>query len=226
MRLVVCTPSTGSVKLHRERMMMHLAAELERRAFEFDPFHDMWDNTMPGAIFHARNCLLFRIAEELDDEDWAWWLDSDIGHDPRMTFDAMGRPEQVIARAYPLNIDGEDGVHYAGWPLKGPNGSLVLSEDRLLIGANGFGFGSVLMRPAVARKLLEAYGTRGMGRDRSIPAFDFGQDQHGHTMPEDTAACSRMREQGISLWIAPHGQVRNKNAVGCFADVLFPKRPS
>jgi hypothetical protein len=229
MRLVVCTPSLGKVALHRERAMMRLAVECDRRGLDFDPGKDVWDNTMAGALFHARNCLLYRIADELEEEDFAFWLDSDVSLEPVEIFELFKRDEYIVAKGYPLKPSFDLGIAYSAFPLRTRTGALVFSEDRRLIEATGCGFGAVMMRPWAARALRDLLGVRGMGghSDKSIPAFDFIDNKRGDTCPEDVGFAIRWREQLSEkleetqrIWISPHGRVRNGEHAGVFAESI------
>lgn len=228
-RLVVLTPSLGKVSIFREGAVALLTQELERRGFDFRPLDDIWHNTMPGALFHARNCLLYRVAEELEDDDWAWWWDGDVSCHPRLIFDLMWRDEPVIAKGYPLKPADDGTIGWSAFPLrvKRDDGKyhVIPSEDRRLIEARAFGFGAVMMRPAVARHMRDLCGVRGMGgkSQRSIPAFDFLDDVTGNTCPEDTSFAIRYREQLSEklgapqrMWIAPDGEMQNGSVFGEF----------
>ena len=218
MRLVVATACLGKVETHRERSMANLALALVERGVDFQPDEDLWENTMPGALFHARNRLLWRAADELDDDDRIWWNDGDVSLKPALVLALLAKSEAIIAKGYPLKAspDPDMPTGWSAYPLPDARGHLLWNEERSLLSAHAFVFGAVMMRASLAKRMLEKYGTRGKGDDRSIPLFDFLDDARGNTCPEDVSACYRMREAGEHLWIAPWGKVRNGSAAGEF----------
>lgn len=185
----------------------------------------VFDDTTSGQLSHSRNLLLYRIASELEDADWALWMDSDVAFDPILAIDLLHRGEAVIARAYPTKPapDTQEFVSPTQWsvsPLL--NGMRVIwSEDKQLLEAQYTGFGWLLMRARVAKKLKEQYGLFGRAGTPSIPAFNLMEDDDGRAAGEDGSFCYRWRvEMGQKIWIAPDGFVRNGDRGGSYLEEL------
>jgi hypothetical protein len=225
-KLVVCTPSLGSVSLgYRDsyRILSHLCDE---RGITLTVF----DDTNRGHLRDARNCLLYRISQELDDEDRALWWDSDVSFDPALALELWARKERLIARAYLVPVPSFDeqppapvwsvDLHRSGggWGNKG----FSWSEDKQLVKADCVGFGCVMMRPSLARDMREKLGVFGQGDEKPrIQGFSELEDERQRVTGEDGAFCFRM---GALLdekpWVAPWGYLDNRGAVGCYLDHL------
>lgn len=218
MRLVLCTPSRGQFSTGYRNLFKDVALMCAEREVEFDVFDDFTD----GEKHQARNLLLFRIAEELEDEDFAYWLDSDVSHHPQLIFELLSREEEIIARNYKIRPYEDNEPNWCGSVVMRGN-RVLYSDDAKLVEAISFGFGAVLMRATAAKKLREHCGVVGRGGrgKRSIPAFDLRVDGWNTLCGEDVSFCGRWREElGGKLWIAPNGYVRNGAHGGQFSDEL------
>lgn len=214
MRLAICTPSKGQVSIQHKYTFADLMMLCAERDVELVPM----DDTTPGNLPQSRNLLLYRIYEELDNDDWALWLDADVGCDGRLVVDILHREEDVIARGYPRRAAkyGDPPLWSVDLTRKGVGP--VWNEERNMIQANSFGFGWVLMKARVAKMLAEKYGVRGLGGRgaKSIPAFSNMLDETGTECGEDVSCCLRLRESGITLWCNPTGQIRNGELGGTY----------
>jgi hypothetical protein len=220
-KLVVCTPSRGSVSLGYRDTFNQLSMMCADRGVDFDVF----DETLPNELHQARNLLLYKVAEELDEEDWAWFQDSDVSLRPELVFDLMGREEEIIARAYPIKPYADHPPTWSAFPIMPNAKTIYWSEDKKLIQAESFGFGAVMMRATLAKKCQEKFGVRGKGAprtvNRSIPAFDLIENEWGILCGEDMSFCHRCREMlNTQLWIAPDGWVQNGSAGGIYLDEI------
>jgi hypothetical protein len=218
-RLVVLTPSRGAVSIAHRDSFAALAVACYERGVEFG----VWDETCPGNLPLARAILLYRAATELEPGDVAWWQDSDVSLHPNLVLELVHRPELVIAKAYPLHTPQRIGAVQAWsvYPVQGPDGRPVLSEDRQLTQAAGFGFGAVMMKRMAAVRCLETFGTWGAaGRGKpACPVFlNYEGPRHKDIRMEDSGFCERWsQEVGEKLWLAPGGVVRNGELAGDFA---------
>jgi hypothetical protein len=221
LKLVVCTPSRGSVSLGYRDTFVLLKDLCEERAVGFGVF----DDTTSGQLSHSRNLLLYRIASELEDEDWALWMDSDVSFDPILVIDVLHREEPIVARAYPTKAppDGQDFANMQQWSVyPALNGMKVIwSEDKQLVEAQHTGFGCLLMRAFAAKEMQAQYGLFGRAGTPSIPAFDLLEDGDGRAAGEDGSFCYRWRvEMGGKIWIAPDGFIRNGDRGGNYLEEL------
>jgi len=221
MRLVVCTPSRGNVSTGYRDTFKDLAIACAERGVEFDVFDEM----LPNELHQARNLLLYRVAEELDDEDWAFWQDSDVSLKAMHVIDLMSREEDMISRCYPIKPFMDYPPTWSAFPIMEGGKKVFWSDDKKLVRALTHGFGAVMMRATVAKKCREKYGVRGRGAprtvNRSIPAFDLRENEWGILSGEDSSFCDRYRDElGGDLWIAPDGWVQNGACGGVFLEEL------
>jgi hypothetical protein len=222
MKLAVCTPSRGTVSLGYRDNMISLARMCDERGIEFEIF----DETLPNELHHARNLLLYRVATELEDDDWAWWQDSDVTLNPRLVIDSMNREEEIFARGYPIKPYGDMPPTWSVFPLMDGSKRVFWNEAKQLVRAVSHGFGAVMMRATVAKKFQKKYGVIGLGAyqgiKRSIPGFDMRINEWGILCGEDASFCDRWHEEmGGDLWIAPDGWVQNGDHGGVFLDELI-----
>ena len=152
MRLVIATVSRGSVSLGYRNLYTKLALMCAEREMPFECF----DDTTDGEKHQARNLVLYKLAEELDEDDWAYWLDADVAHHPQLVFELLSRDEEIIARNYPIKPFENNEPAWCGYPVLRKN-CVVHSDDTKLVEAVSFGFGAVLMRGRAAKKLRERY---------------------------------------------------------------------
>jgi len=223
MKLVVVTPSRGSVSIGYRDLVRGLERLCEERDVEFD----IIDELLAQEIHQARNLLLYKVSE-LEDEDWALWLDSDVSCKPRLFIDKMHRPEEIIARVYPIKPHNNDPPGWAASPFMTQSrgrqqNQLVWNEDKTMLQASYVGFGAVMMRATAAKKCRERYGVQGRGAPRGvgrgIPAFDHRVNEWDIRCGEDVSFCHRWnQEMGERIWIAPDGRIRNGTYSGIFLE--------
>lgn len=218
MKLAVCTPSKGQVSVAHKYAFADLMLLCAERDVELVPM----DDTTPGNLPQSRNLLLYRIYEELEENDWALWNDGDVSADGRLAIDILDRDEDMIVRSYPRKPGKYGDPPLWSVDLLRRGVGPIWSEDRNLLQAASCGFGWVLMRGRVAKVLGEKYGIRGLGGRgaKSIPAFSNMLDETGTECGEDVSACLRIRECGIPIWCNPTGMIRNGELGGVYLYAL------
>jgi hypothetical protein len=199
--------------------MVALGMALAERGVTFIPSKDIWGDEFPGNVAYARGCLLYRIADTLDDGDWVWWQDADVSIAPDDVLDLLRHDQDIVVRAYPLKL-GPNGEQ--GWSItpKFCDTGYVWHEEKQIIEIHSSGFGAVLMKPGVARKMRFACDVIGLGPKR-IPAFDFTVDDAGREMYEDASFFRRWAGLGETAWCAPDAPVGNGGrAASFYQDVM------
>jgi len=222
--LIVLSPSRGSVSVEQRDMV----ADLKAGCIERDVNLIFEDCKLAQLIDQARNRLIY-VLSRYNDEDWGVWLDSDVDADANLIFELMHRPEEVIARAYPLKAAENAESHEVGWsvePIVDGQGRGVWSEDKRLVQCIFSGFGLLMMRVTAAKKVAARYGLRGQGAPRDagtcVPAFDLVDNELGIRCYEDVSFSHRwVKEMGEPLWLAPDGHVRNGARSGCYLPILL-----
>ena len=223
MRLIVLEPSRGQISITQRDMVVDLVRGCDERGVDLI-FEDC---TLRQLIDQARNRLIYRLST-YDDEDWGLWLDSDVDAKADLIFELMHRPEEVIARAYPLKSGENAPADEVGWSAEvivNSQGEGLWSEDKRLLQCTFTGFGFVLMRVTAAKKTVKKYGLRGQGVPRDagtcIPVFDLVDNEYGIRCYEDVSFCHRwVKEMCEPLWLAPDGWVRNGDRSGVFLESL------
>ena len=226
MKLIVLTPSKGSVCIEQRDMLLRLGARLQKAGHNLA----FGDDTTNGFLDHARNVLLTMLLYQKP--TWGLWLDSDTYLDPDRVISMMDRPEEIIAWNYPIRLPWDPlyppenriavtqatahqrrrwtgGVKCAGlYPVR--------SADGILVEMRQIGFGAVLMRPSVAEALVQSCGLSSPDWQsrRVIRAFDLLDAQY--RFGEDYAFCKRWTKQGAGFWCDPAPYVTNGATGGCF----------
>jgi hypothetical protein len=104
-RLLILTPSTGHVDLGYLDTMTRLERACQKRG-------DIYTNTFhapnQGMIVNARNMLFVQAIRS--DATHAFWWDSDVAFDADLVLALLERPEEMIARTYPMKDTDWTGV--------------------------------------------------------------------------------------------------------------------
>jgi hypothetical protein len=239
MRLVILTPSRGSLSLGHHAMRLRLALLLKERGHHLSVSED----TTPGLLHHSRNTLLATLASLAPTSTPAaevrgLWLDADVHFDPHAVVRAMDRPEEVITWAYPVRVTfdpdypPEDRQHEAAAFRRQPfrlwtcgvtldaHGLARRSLDRSLVELNHSGFGAVLMKASCAAWMHNTCGPH--QRDWSGTALSHAFDHlPGPTRSsEDVSFWRRYMAAGGRIWCDPSPYVTNGTTGGRFADEI------
>lgn len=243
MKILLLTPSKGSVCIDQRDMLMGLRSLLK------DGGHTLatGDDTTSGLLHHSRNVLITTLADHAQSVDWGLWLDSDswlsrmrAGRsepDPWTLIELMKRDEEWIALNYPIRTPFDvmnPPQKFIAWARElqrlparwtsqvklSREGGLIYSEDGKLVEMAQSAFGIVLMRPSVALKFQALLGRTAKpdwGRRRVIPAFRMEGDSVG----EDYSACRVWTQKiGGRIWCDPAPYVNNGQSGGRFADEI------
>lgn len=229
MKLIVLTPSRGSVSLGHRKMLAALAAALRQRGDHLA----FADDTTSGLLHHSRNVLAPAILGSK--ADFGLWLDSDVHFSTEAVFSMMQRPEEFIVWNYPVRLsvdlyqpaEGHESMaihlrnrprRWASQPDVDSMSRLIWSQDKALCQINRAAFGAVLMRPAVVQSMIERMGLRRDWNGRQIlSAFDLIENRIG----EDYSFCLRYTAMtGRKIWCDPSVYVTNGSAGGRFADEI------
>jgi hypothetical protein len=218
MKLAICTPSPNRVGVQHKYTFSDLILLCAERDVSVIPM----DDTTPGNLPQSRNLLMYRVSEELDEEDWALWIDGDISFDGRLAIDLLHRDEDVIVRGYPRKPGKYGDPPLWSVDLHRRGISLVWNEERNMLRVLSAGFGWVLMRARVAKLLAEKIGVRGIGGrgNKTIPAFDHVLDETGTECGEDISCWRQMNEIGVVGWCTPTGLVHNGELSGIYLHAL------
>jgi hypothetical protein len=234
-RVMILTPSRGTISLAQRDMLLRLAVRLK------DSGHHMSfaDDTTSGLLSHSRNLLLGTSVLRSHQLDWLLWLDADISFGHESILEMMWRPEEIIAWTYPMRIPFDvlnppeperghaelllaGGSRWTAWPRYLSDGSMVWSPDQRLVELEQCGFGAVLMRPQVARRMYHLAPRKGVDWTRRfyIPGFDLSWDSFGNLSSEDISFCRKIRAEGHRIWCDPRPYVTNGQTGGRFDDEL------
>ncbi len=218
MKLAICTSSRNQVSIGHKLTFADLSLLTAERDVELIPM----DDTTPGNLSQSRNLLMYRIYNELADDDWAAWIDSDVAFNGRLLIDLLHREEEVIVRGYPRKPFKYGDPPLWSVDLYRKNIGVVWNEERNLLRVNSAGFGWVLMKGSVAKKLAEKYGVRGLGSrgNKSIPVFELRTDETGTECGEDISCFRCMDDVGITSWCTPTGLIQNGELSGIYLEAL------
>jgi hypothetical protein len=218
MKLAICTPSPNKVSIQHKYTFADVMLLCAERDVQVIPM----DDTTPGNLPQSRNLLMYRVCSELDDDDWAWWLDSDVSCDGRLLIDILHREEDVIVRGYPRRAAKYGDPPLWSVDLQRRGLAITWNEERNMLRVASSGFGWVLMRARVAKKLAEKYGVRGVGGrgNKTIPAFDHLLDETGTECGEDVSCWRRLADIGVEGWCTPTGLLHNGELSGVYYHAL------
>lgn len=229
MKLIVLTPSRGSVSLGHRKMLAALAAALRQRGDHLA----FADDTTSGLLHHSRNVLAPALLGK--GIDAGLWLDSDVHMPIDPIFEMVSRPEEFIVWNYPVRLDvdlthpaaGQEATarHLRGRPRRWASqceadlqARLIWSEDKKLVQINRSAFGAVLMKPSAIQEMAKhVRATRDWSGRFILPAFDLLENRIG----EDYSFCLRYTAMtGRKIWCDPSVYVTNGSAGGRFADEI------
>lgn len=224
MKVLVLTPSKGSISLEHRDMLLHLGALLKDAGHKLS----MGDDTTNGMLAHSRNVLITML--DAHKPDWGLWIDSDTSLRATAVMDMLGRSEELIVWNYPVRWPWDiqyppERVRRAKvvrrWvgSAKLSGGLPSTSSDGRLVELTQCGFGALLMRPSVAAALApdNIAPLDWVGR-RTIKAFDNLDEQY--RFGEDYSFCKRWTRKGGRIWCDPTPYVTNGQTGGCFSDEL------
>lgn len=218
MKLAICTPSPGRVSVAHKLCFADICLLAQERGVEVLPI----DDCIPGNLPRSRNQMAYRVASELEPDDWSFWVDADVSFDGRLLFDAWSTEEDVWMRGYPRrNRPGEPFL----WSVDLlRNGSKpIWNEERTMLEVASSGWGWTMVRAKVFQQAAEKYGVRGAGGRgvKTIPLFcDDWLDPSGTECGEDVSAFYRLREMGVRCWVNPTGTIQNGDLSACYYDTL------
>jgi hypothetical protein len=189
-RLVILTPTRGSVTDDHAEKFGELVAQCVSRGIAVSRQR----RSMPGLLIQARNALMGDVLGDPQPPTHYLCLDGDTYASPALVFEAMARPEDLIARAYPARepsyeklaervSEGARGAELLrraaarfNVALEFRDGRPSWSEDGRLVRAKHLGFGWVLLRAQALRDFL-AWVTDAPKRDaRAFFERTSGQD--------------------------------------------------
>lgn len=231
MKVLLLTPSKGSVCLEQRDMLMRLVLLLKERGHRFAT----GDDTTSGLLHHSRNVLLGTLALR-PDVDVGLWLDADVYFRPEILLPMIEREEEVIAWNYPMSarvdpfhppekyvawaekLRARGGSPWTGHPMRAPAGGLVWSEDGALCEMLQVAFGCLLMKRSCAEVMRRAMPLEGLdwGGRALVPAFNM----IGSRVGEDYSFCKRWRGIGGRIWCEPTTYVNNGNSGGRYSDEI------
>jgi len=231
-RLVVLTPSRGSISVEQRKMLVKLAILLKDRGH-----HLGWhDDTIPGLLHQSRASLLYLLSQESDDTR-GLWLDADVYFDWRRVLWAMDRSEDMIVWTYPVRIAFDvqypPEVHYGRaaliraepvrtWTATPKVGAYVSrSDDGKLVELKQCGLGAALMTSSLARAMQSAYGPAQSDRAGKMISGAFESMPYpDDRTSEDIGFCRRLQAQGHRIWCDPVPYVTNGQCGGRFSDEI------